>query len=216
MATTQYTEGILAILKGEVVLIGQSLTVTGEADTEVFTASAAHKLQVGHAVNISAVTGGAGFTAGSYEVATVPSTTTFTLTGVSFTTDITAGTLLTHPLKLVMVDTAAYSANLDTDKFLTIIPAADQIAFSPVLGSVALTIDTGTTPDQVMLDAADGTFTAVTGDPTEAVCLIYDLGDEEKSRLLVYADGAGVALTPNGNDVDFVIHASGLARWARA
>lgn len=115
-----------------------------------------------------------------------------------------------------MVDTAAYAVDLDADEFLSSIPLADRIATSGALSGKTVTIDTGTTPDQVMFDASDGTFTAVTGDPTEAVVLIKDTGDASTSPLIAYYDGASVALTPNGNDVDFVISASGLMRWARA
>lgn len=124
--------------------------------------------------------------------------------------------LLTDNLKLVMVDTAAYTANLDTDEFLSAIPSGDRIAFSPNLAGKSIAVDTSTNPDQVMFDANDGTFTAVSGDPTEAVVLIKDTGDPATSPLIAYFDGASVALTPNGNDVDFVIHANGLLRWARA
>ncbi len=124
--------------------------------------------------------------------------------------------LLADNLKLVMVDTAAYTVNLDTDEFLSSIPSGDRIATSGNLASKTITIDTSTNPDQVMFDAADGTFTAVSGDPTEAVVLIKDTGDPATSPLIAYFDGASVALTPNGNDVDFVISASGLMRWARA
>lgn len=124
--------------------------------------------------------------------------------------------LLADNLKLIMVDTAGYTVNLDTDEFLSSIPLADRIATSGNLASKTITIDTSTNPDQVMFDAADGTFTAVTGDPTEAVVLIKDTGDAATSPLIAYYDGASVALTPNGNDVDFVVSASGLMRWARA
>lgn len=124
--------------------------------------------------------------------------------------------LLNDNLKLIMVDTAAYAVNLDTDEFLSAIPIGDRIATSGNLAGKTITIDTSTNPDQVMFDANDGTFTAVTGDPTEAVVLIKDTGDAATSPLIAYYDGASVALTPNGNDVDFVISASGLMRWARA
>ena len=124
--------------------------------------------------------------------------------------------LLADNLKLIMVDTAGYTVNLDTDEFLSSIPLVDRVATSGNLSGKTVTIDTTTNPDQVMFDAADGTFTAVTGDPTEAVVLIKDTGDAATSPLIAYYDGASVALTPNGNDVDFVISASGLMRWARA
>lgn len=124
--------------------------------------------------------------------------------------------LVADTLKLVMVDTAAYTVDLDADEFLSAIPSGDRIATSGALSGKAFSIDTTTNPDQVMFDADDGTFTAVTGDPTEAVVLIKDTGDPATSPLIAYYDGASVALTPNGNNVNFTISASGLLRWARA
>jgi hypothetical protein len=124
--------------------------------------------------------------------------------------------LLNDNIKLVLVDTAGYTADLDNDEFLSAIPAVDRVGTSPNLASKTLTIDTTPNPDQVMFDAADGTFTAVTGDATEAVVLYKDTGTDTTSPLIAYYDGASVQLTPNGNDVNFTISASGLLRWARA
>lgn len=73
--------------------LSRNIAITGEADDEVFTSASPHGLRVGDTVSISNLTGGTGATAGTYTVATVPSATTFTLTGVAYSTDITAGTL---------------------------------------------------------------------------------------------------------------------------
>ena len=124
--------------------------------------------------------------------------------------------LLTDDLRLVMVDTAGYTADLDADEFLSAVPLADRVATSPALSSKSITIDTAPSPDEVMFDCADPTFTGVTGDPTEAVVLIAWTGDAATSPLLGYYDGATVQLTPNSNDVIAQISASGLMRWKRA
>ncbi len=83
----------------EVAVVAVALTIafaiTGANATEVITTATVHDLQVGDVVVISGLTGGAGLAAGSYVVATVPSDTSLTLTGVNFTTDITVGTLTT-------------------------------------------------------------------------------------------------------------------------
>lgn len=77
----------------------RTIALTGEADDEVFTAASPHGLRVGDIVDISAVTGGTGFVAGTYYVKTVPSLTTFTLSATdggstaAYTTDISAATL---------------------------------------------------------------------------------------------------------------------------
>lgn len=118
-------------------------------------------------------------------------------------------------LKLVLVDTASYTANLDTHEFLSDIPVAMRISTSPNLGTKSITIDTLVSPNQIMFDAADGTFTSVTGASTEAVVLYKDTGTDSTSPLIAFYDGASVALTPNGNDVNFTISTSGLLRWVR-
>lgn len=123
--------------------------------------------------------------------------------------------VLTDDLKLVLIDTAGYTVDLDGDEFLSAIPSGDRISISPALGSKAVSIDTGASPDAVMLDCADTTFSSVTGDPTEAVALFKDTGDPATSPLLAYYDGSGVALTPNGNNVSCVISANGLFRLSR-
>ena len=124
--------------------------------------------------------------------------------------------LLSDNLQLALVDTAGYTANLDTDEFLSDVGALNIIATSPVLSGTTVTIDTSTTPDQVMFDADNGTFSSVSGASTEAVVLYKDTGSASTSPLIAYYDGASVQLTPNGNDVNFTISASGLLRWARA
>lgn len=123
--------------------------------------------------------------------------------------------LLTDDIKAMLVDTAAWTVNLDTDDFVADIPSGDRIASSANLGSKTVTIDTSTDPDEVVFDAADTSFSAVTGDPTEAVVIYKDTGDAATSPLLFYMDGSSVQLTPNGNDVNLVFNASGIARWKR-
>jgi hypothetical protein len=47
------------------------------------------------------------------------------------------------------------------------------------------------------------TFTAVTGDPCEAIVIWQDTGVESTSRLIAYIDTAssGLPVTPNGGDI---------------
>ena len=124
--------------------------------------------------------------------------------------------LLTDDLKLVLVDTASYTAGLDTDEFLSDIPSGMRVSTSPNLSSKTVTVDTSPSPHQVMFDCANGTFTAVSGSSSEAVVLYKDTGSASTSPLIAYYDGASVQLTPNGNDVNFTISVSGLLRWQRS
>ncbi len=69
--------------------------VTGTASTDLFTTvnNKTHQLSVGDKVKIFGVTGGASVTWDQwFTVATVPSPSTFTLTGANFTTDISSAT----------------------------------------------------------------------------------------------------------------------------
>lgn len=97
-------------------------------------------------------------------------------------------------IKTVLVDTASYTANLATDQFLSDIPAGERVATSANLASK-------TTADGDA-DAADVTFSSVTGDQSEALVIYQDTGTASTSRLIAYIDTAtGLPVTPNGGDI---------------
>jgi hypothetical protein len=123
--------------------------------------------------------------------------------------------LLADNLKLVLVDTADYTVDLDNHEFLSSVTAG-IVATSPQLQNPTITIDTVPAIHQVMFDCDNGTFTAVSGDSTEAVVLFKDTGSAATSPLIAFYDGSSVQLTPNGNDVNFTISTSGLLRWQRS
>lgn len=82
---------------GEVLKLAfdRRFAITGAESTEVVTTDRPHGIEVGDIVTFAAITGGAGATwTGDKTVATVPSATTLTLTGVTFTTNITVGTMI--------------------------------------------------------------------------------------------------------------------------
>jgi hypothetical protein len=109
-------------------------------------------------------------------------------------------------IKTVLVDTALYTINTATDKFLDDIPAGAQVAIGPNLLSKTIV--------GRVIDAADTTFTAVAvGDPCEAVVAYLDTGASATSRLIIYADTAtsGLPVTPNGADIVVRWNASGIA-----
>ena len=55
-----------------------------------------------------------------------------------------------------------------------------------------------------MFDAADFTFTAVTGDESEALIVRVDTGVDSTSRLIAFIDtfSSGMPVTPNGGNID--------------
>ncbi len=97
-------------------------------------------------------------------------------------------------IKAVLVDTAAYAVSIDGDEYLSSIPAGDRIATSGNLASKTSTLG--------VADAADITFSTVTGDVSEAIVLYKDTGDAATSPLIAYIDTAtGLPITPNGGDI---------------
>lgn len=100
----------------------------------------------------------------------------------------------TNNIKAVLVDTGAYTVNLGTHDFLDDIASGARIATSGNLTSKTVTAG--------VADAADVTFTAVSGATVEAIVIYADSGAEATSRLIAYIDTAtGLPLTPNGGDV---------------
>jgi hypothetical protein len=97
-------------------------------------------------------------------------------------------------IKVILVDTADYTVDLAVDEFLDDIDGDAVIATSANLG-------TKTTTGGVA-DAADVTFSAVTGDQSEALVIYKDSGTASTSPLIAYIDTAsGLPVTPNGGDI---------------
>ena len=98
-------------------------------------------------------------------------------------------------IKCVLVDTADYTVNLTTHEFLSDVPLAARVATSS-----AFTVKTS---DNGIADAADITFTAVSGDTSEALVIYKDTGDAATSPLIAYIDVAtGLPVTPTGGNID--------------
>jgi hypothetical protein len=97
-------------------------------------------------------------------------------------------------IKTVLVDSADYTVNLATDQFLSDIAAGGRVATSANLATKTTVAGAA--------DAADVTFTAVTGDISEALVIYQDTGTATTSRLIAYIDTAtGLPVTPNGGDI---------------
>lgn len=95
---------------------------------------------------------------------------------------------------MVLVDAADYIVAIDTHEFLSDIPVAARVSTSGNFASKISTLG--------VADAADVTFTAVTGDPSEALVIYKDTGSASTSPLIAYIDTAtGLPVTPNGGDI---------------
>lgn len=97
-------------------------------------------------------------------------------------------------IKVVLCDEADYTVNLTTDNDLADVTGAGRVATSGNLASKTTTAG--------VADAADITFSAVTGDVSESLTIYQDTGTEATSRLICNIDTAtGLPVTPNGGDI---------------
>ncbi|MBA3621305.1 MAG: hypothetical protein H0W51_03140 [Euzebyales bacterium] len=99
----------------------------------------------------------------------------------------------TDTIKVVMVDSADYTVALATHDFLDDVPVIARVGTAQTLATKTVTAG--------VADAADVTFTAVTGDSVEALVVYKDTGSEATSRLICYIDGF-TAVTPNGGNIN--------------
>jgi len=101
----------------------------------------------------------------------------------------------TDDIRAILIDVADYTVDLDNDDNLDDIPGAARVAVSGALADK--TVAAG------VADAANVTFSAVTGDVSEAIVLYKHTGTEATSRLIAYIDSAtGLPVTPNGGDIE--------------
>ena len=108
----------------------------------------------------------------------------------------------TDTIKIALIDTGVYTYS-STDEFFS-------AASSAVIGTPA-TLASKTITNGVF-DAADVTFTSVSGSSVEALIIYKDTGSAATSPLIMYLDVAasGLPVTPNGNNIDVQFNASGI------
>jgi len=101
-------------------------------------------------------------------------------------------------IKAVLIDVADYTVAIDTHEFLSDVPGAARVATSATLTGKSITLG--------VADVQDFAFTAVTGDPSEAVIFYVDTGTASTSSLVSYHDTAtGLPVTPNGGDINIAV-----------
>lgn len=101
---------------------------------------------------------------------------------------------MTDTVKVILVDTGAYTPQTSVHQYLADIPISARVA-----GPVTLTTKSTTGG---AADAADCTFTSVTGSSIESIVIYVDSGAEATSPLIAYIDTAtGLPITPNGGDI---------------
>lgn len=96
-------------------------------------------------------------------------------------------------IKVTLVDAADYTVNLSTDDYYNDVTVGGRVAVATL---------TGKSTAAGVADAANVTFSSVTGDVSEALVIWKDTGTESTSPLIAYIDGAtGLPVTPNGGDI---------------
>lgn len=100
-----------------------------------------------------------------------------------------------NDIRVILVDTAAYTVDLTNHDNLDDIPAGARVKVSGALTGKAVTAG-------VASAAATLAFTAVTGASIEAIVIYKHTGVESTSRLIAYIDVFSPSqITPNGNDI---------------
>lgn len=97
-----------------------------------------------------------------------------------------------NDIKVLLVDTGTYTVQIDTHQYHS--DVSGITATSPNL--------TGKSSTLGVADAADVTFTGVSGAVSEALIIYYDTTVSGTSPLIAYIDTAtGLPVTPNGGDI---------------
>jgi len=97
-------------------------------------------------------------------------------------------------IKTTLGDSADYTLAIDTDQYYSSVTAAGRVATSGAMTSKTVTLG--------VADAADITFSAVTGDVSEYLIGWKDTTVEATSPLIYCIDTAtGLPVTPNGGDI---------------
>lgn len=116
--------------------------------------------------------------------------------------------LTTLTIKAMFVDNADDTV-VATDDFIDDVLSAARV---PAIASCpALASKTNGSVGVGVFDAADTTFTSLTGDASEQLILFEDSGSEATSDIICFWDTAtGLPLTPNGGNVTVVWAAGGI------
>jgi hypothetical protein len=110
--------------------------------------------------------------------------------------------LIDDTINVALIDTGIYSYN-SADEFYTAVSSA-VVGTPQTLSSKSVTSG--------VFDAADVTYSAVTGNSIEALVLYKDTGSAGTSSLIAYIDtvSAGLPVTPNGGNVVIQWAANGI------
>jgi carbohydrate-selective porin OprB len=106
-------------------------------------------------------------------------------------------------VKALLVDLADYTYSA-SHQYLSDVAVAGRVATSGALTTKTFT--------NGLFDADNASFTAVTGDQSEALIIFVDTGSAATSPLVAFFDTGvtGLPVTPNGGDINITWNASGI------
>lgn len=112
----------------------------------------------------------------------------------------------TDTIKVLLVDSADYTVNLATNQDHADVTGAGIVSTATLASKTAGVVAAG------VFDAADTTFSAVSGDQSELLVIYKDSGTSSTSALVAYFDtfSSGMPVTPNGGDITVVWNGSGI------
>lgn len=118
---------------------------------------------------------------------------------------LTNADLNDNTVKAALIDTADYTYSSAHDMW--------DDASAGVVGTPQTIANTTVTNG--LFDGDNVTFTAVSGDPCEAIIIYIDTGTPSTSRLVAYIDTGvtGLPVTPNGGDITISWNASGIIQF---
>ncbi|MFO0271373.1 MAG: hypothetical protein ACK53W_12665 [Gemmatimonadota bacterium] len=111
--------------------------------------------------------------------------------------------LIDDTIRVALVDLGTYTFNADHEFFSSV---SSAVVGTPV-DLTSKTVDTSG-----VFDAADPTFTGVSGASVEALVIYKWTGSNATSSLIAFIDTAtsGLPVTPNGGDITVQFSASGI------
>lgn len=115
-----------------------------------------------------------------------------------------ANSSLGGTVKAVLIDTADYTYSAAHEFYDAAGIATGAVGTPQTIGTKTYTNGT--------FDGDNVTFSAVTGDPCEAILIFIDTGVAATSRLVAYIDTGvtGLPVTPNGGDITITWDAAGI------
>ena len=111
--------------------------------------------------------------------------------------------LTSDTIKVALIDTGTYDPSISADEDLADVTPDPRVGTDQTLGTITVTDGT--------FDAADATFTSVTGNSVEELMIYKDTTVAATSVLLVSFDTAtGLPVTPNSGDIVIQWNGSGI------